>query len=215
MNPMQPDAKTTDVEATATAEPAPGPGDALVVVDMQNDFVTGTLAVAGAAEVIEPLNRAIALFGGRGLPVFATRDWHPPDHCSFAPQGGPWPVHCVAGTTGADFVPGLRLPVDAIPVFKATRRDVEAYSTFAGTPLAAELRGRHVRRLFVGGLATDYCVLNTVRDATAEGFEIVVLGDAVRAVNVHEDDGARAEAEMRRLGARFTTVGELSEAPSG
>ncbi len=185
------------------------PGDALVVVDVQNDFVTGTLAVPGGAEVIEPLNRAIALFDARGLPVFATRDWHPPDHCSFVAQGGPWPAHCVAGTTGADYVPGLRLPADATPVLKATRPEADAYSGFAGTSLAAELRGREVRRLFVGGLATDYCVLNTVRDAIAEGFEVVVLADAVRAVDVHDGDGARAEAEMRRLGARFATTDEL------
>ena len=200
---------------TDQAAIVPAPGDALVVVDMQNDFVTGTLAVSGGAEIIEPLNRAIALFAARGLPVFATRDWHPPDHCSFAAQGGPWPEHCVAGTPGADYVPGLRLPPDAIPVLKATRPEAEAYSTFAGTSLANELRRRGVRRLFVGGLATDYCVLNTVRDAIPEGFDIVVLGDAVRAVNVHDDDGARAEDEMRRLGARFATVGGPSGAAPG
>jgi len=197
--------KTTDQPARALA-----PDDALVVVDMQNDFVTGTLAVPGGAEVIEPLNRAIALFAAHELPVFATRDWHPPNHCSFSAQGGPWPVHCVVGTAGADYVPALRLTQNAIPVFKATRPEADAYSAFAGTSLAAELRKRNVRRLVVGGLATDYCVINTVRDAIAEGFNVVVLADAVRAVNVHDDDGARAEAEIRRLGARFATVDEIS-----
>ena len=197
--------KTTDQPALALAR-----DDALVVVDMQNDFVTGTLAVPGGAEVIEPLNRAIALFAAHELPVFATRDWHPPNHCSFSAQGGPWPVHCVVGTAGADYVPGLRLAQNAIPVFKATHPEADAYSAFAGTSLAAELRKRNVRRLVVGGLATDYCVINTVRDAIAEGFNVVVLADAVRAVNVHDDDGARAEAEMRRLGARFATVDEIS-----
>ena len=196
--------RTTDQAALA-----PATGDALVVVDVQSDFVTGTLAVPRGAEVVEPLNRAIALFSARALPVFATRDWHPPDHCSFVAQGGPWPAHCVAGTPGAENVPGLRLPAGAISVLKATRPDAEAYSGFAGTSLAAELRGRSVHRLFVGGLATDYCVLNTVRDAITEGFEVVVLADAVRPVDVHDDDGAHAEAEMRRLGARFATVVEL------
>jgi nicotinamidase/pyrazinamidase len=185
------------------------PDDALVVVDMQNDFVTGTLAVPRGDDVIEPLNRAITLFEARGLPIFATRDWHPADHCSFAAQGGPWPVHCVAGTSGADYVPALRLPASAIPVQKATRREAEAFSSFAGTSLAAELRSRVVSRLFVGGLATDYCVLNTVRDAIADGFAVVVLADGIRAVDVHEGDGVRAEDEMRRLGARFAMADEL------
>lgn len=202
---------------TAGAGPSPlgpGTGDALVVVDVQNDFVSGTLAVPGGAEVIAPLNRAAALFAQRGLAVVATRDWHPPNHCSFIAQGGPWPPHCVAGTAGADHVPALRLPASTIPVLKATRPEADAYSGFSGTSLAAELRGRGVRRVFVGGLATDYCVLNTVRDALAEGFDVVVLGDAVRAVDVHEGDGARAEARMRSLGARFARVDALT-APEG
>ena len=101
------------------------------------------------------------------------------------------------------------MPAGAEHVRKATRPEVDAYSGFSGTDLAARLRGRDVRRVFVGGPATDYCVLNTVRDAVEEGFEVVVLGDAVRAVDAREGDGARAEDEMRRLGARFTTIGDL------
>jgi len=199
--------------STLTNAVQPGRGDALLVVDVQNDFVTGSLSVPGAAEVIAPLNRAVASFRERRLPVFATRDWHPPDHCSFVAQGGPWPVHCVAGTSGADYAPGLALGSDAIPVYKATRRDFEAYSALSGTPLAQELRARGVRRIFVGGLATDYCVLNTTRDAIADGFAVVVLSDAVRAVDVHPDDGGRAEAEMRRLGATFATVDDIVDRP--
>ena len=189
--------------------PTPRDGDALVVVDMQNDFVTGSLAVPRAAEIVPPINRVMALFAARALPVFATRDWHPPDHCSFRARGGPWPEHCVAGTPGADFVPGLHLPEDVIHVHKATHRDAEAYSALAGTSLADDLRARGVRRIFIGGLATDYCVLNTVRDAAPTGFEIIVLADAIRAVNVRPDDGANAEAEMRQRGAEFTTVEAL------
>lgn len=188
----------------------PQDGDALVVVDIQNDFVTGSLSVPQAPEVVAPINRVIHAFAARGLPVFATRDWHPPDHCSFVARGGPWPVHCVVGTTGADFVPGLRLPDDVIHIHKATERDTEAYSALAGTPLAAELRARGVRRIFIGGLATDYCVVNTVRDAVPMGLHVVVLADAVRAVNVQPDDGARAEAEMRRLGAEFVPVDAIA-----
>jgi nicotinamidase/pyrazinamidase len=190
----------------------PQDGDALVVVDLQNDFVTGSLSVPRAAEVVLPINRAIAAFASRALPIFATRDWHPPHHCSFREQGGPWPVHCVAGTPGADFLPELLLPANVIHIHKATERDAEAYSALAGTPLAGELRARGVRRIFIGGLATDYCVLNTVRDATPLGLEVIVLADAIRAVNVHPADGAEAESEMRQLGAEFIPVDAIAAA---
>ena len=153
----------------------PGPGDALVVTDVQNDFVTGTLAVAGGAMIVAPLNRAIESFQARGLPVVAIRDWHPPGHCSFAATGGPWPEHCVQGSAGAEFVPGLRFGPGVLVVSKGTDPDAEAYSGFKGTTLAEALRARGVRRLFIGGLATDYCVLNTVHDAIAAGFAVVVL----------------------------------------
>ncbi len=184
-------------------------GDALVIVDMQNDFVTGSLAVPHGAEVVGPLNRAIDAFGARGLPVVATRDWHPPDHCSFRSQGGPWPPHCVAGTAGADYVPDLRLPGDAVHVLKATTPDADAYSAFQGTDLAADLHARGVRRLIVGGLASDYCVLNTVRDGIDLGFDVLVLSDAVRAVNVEPGDGAKAETEMQHHGAQLAAVDAL------
>lgn len=189
---------------------APHFGDALVVVDVQNDFVSGTLAVPGGAAVVAPLNRAIEAFRARGLPVIATRDWHPPDHCSFARQGGPWPEHCVAGTRGAEFVPDLRLPPGVRVIGKGTAVEREAYSTFAGTGLAEALRARKVTRIFIGGLATDYCVVHSVRDAIAGGFAAVVLSDAIRAVDVHPGDGTRAEEAMRRAGARFATVGEVA-----
>jgi len=134
------------------------PGDALIVVDMQNDFVNGSLAVPGGAGIVPALNRHVAAFRGRSLPVVATRDGHSPDHCSFRDCGGPWPSHCVGGTEGAQFVPGLALPSDAIVVSKATQADQEAYSGFAGTDLDSQLRTRGIRRLFGGGLATDYPV---------------------------------------------------------
>ncbi len=193
----------------AAPDPTPRPGDALVIVDVQGDFVTGSLAVPGGAEVIAPLNRAAAAFAAHGLPVLATRDWHPPDHVSFAERGGPWPPHCVAGTPGAEAAAGLELPAGTVTVEKATTPDVDAYSAFSGTGLADDLRARGVRRLVVGGLATDYCVLNTVTDALAEGFEVVVLGDAIRAVDVAPGDGDRAEEAMRAAGARGATVGDV------
>jgi nicotinamidase/pyrazinamidase len=196
--------------STDAPDAIPGPGDALVIVDVQGDFVTGSLAVPGGAEVIPPLNRAAAAFAARGLPVIATRDWHPDDHISFHEQGGPWPPHCVAGTPGADAAEGLELPAGTVVVEKADTAAMDAYSAFSGTGLADDLRARGVRRLIVGGLATDYCVLNTVKDAMVEGFETVILGDAIRAVDVQPGDGDRAEDEMRRAGARFATVEDLT-----
>ena len=189
----------------------PQRGDALVVVDGQNDFLPGgALGIRGGDEILPALNRCLERFRDLGLPIFATRDWHPPDHCSFAPQGGPWTVHCVAGTPGAEFAPGLKLPPGTGIIDKATRPDREAYSTLEGTGLERKLRAAGVGRLFIGGLATDYCVLNTVRDAVRIGFEIVVLADAVRAVDVKAGDGKRAIEEMRRLGAQFVEAGQVA-----
>jgi len=187
----------------------PGPHDALLVVDVQNDFLPGgALGVRGGDAVIAPLNAAIDAFSRAARPVFAVRDWHPPDHCSFGERGGPWPRHCVAGTHGAAFAPALRLPASAPVLPKATQRDEEAYSAFAGTGLAAQLAAAGVRRIVVGGLATDYCVLQTVLDARAAGLDAVVLVDAVRAVDVEPGDGARALARMAQAGARLAPAPE-------
>ena len=200
----------TDASAATAWTEKLARGDALVVIDVQNDFVPGgSLAVPRGDEVVPVLNRYIAAFSAAALPVVATRDWHPADHCSFKPQGGPWPVHCVAGTPGAAFVPGLALPATATLVSKDTERDRNTYSGFADTDLAARLRAMGARRLFVGGLATDYCVLNTVKDALALGFEVRLLTDAIRAVDVQPGDGAKAQAEMIRLGAKPMTLGAL------
>src|SRR5450759_931934 len=128
-------------------------GDALVIVDMQNDFITGSLAVPGGGEVIPVLNRYIGIFTRQRLPVIATRDWHPLRHRSFRESGGNWPAHCVASSVGAAFVPALALPPDAIVISKGTKTDREAYSGFEGTDLDRQLRARGVTRLFVGGLA--------------------------------------------------------------
>lgn len=187
------------------------PGDVLLVTDIQNDFLLGgSLAVAGGNEVVPVLNRYIREFVAHGLPVFATRDWHPAGHCSFYAQGGPWPVHCVAGTPGAAFAATLTLPPDATVISKATSQDQEAYSSFQGTDLDSCLRAAGIRRLFIGGLTTDYCVLSTVRDARQLGYDVCVLADAIRAVDVQLGDGQRAEAEMASLGARRITLDGLA-----
>jgi len=179
------------------------PGDALLLVHVQNDFLPGgSLAVPDGDQVIAVLNDCIGMFVRDGYPVFATRDWHPVNHCSFRHRGGPWPVHCVADTPGAAFAADLNLPATARVISQATDPAREAYSGFDGTDLDAALRLRHVRRLIVGGLATDYCVLHTVRDALRLGYAVVVLADAVRAVDARPSDGARALDEMKRLGAQ-------------
>jgi nicotinamidase/pyrazinamidase len=177
-------------------------GDALVVIDVQNDFLSGgSLAVPRGDEVVAPLNRCIAAFARAGLPIFATRDWHPPEHCSFREQGGPWPPHCVPGTKGAEFAPGLALPAATVIVSKDTRPDQDTYSGFEGGDLDGRLRAVGARRLFLGGLATDYCVRHTVKDALARGYEVIVLTDAIRAVEVHPGDGEKAMVDMARAGA--------------
>ena len=192
------------------------PGDALLIVDVQNDFLPeGALPVPDGDRVIGPLNRYIERFTEVGLPVFATRDWHPPDHCSFQAQGGPWPPHCIAGTTGAQFPSDLKLPSTATIVSKGTRPDEEAYSGFKGTSLENLLRKAGVDRLFVGGLATDYCVRNTVLDALERGFDVFLLVDAVRAVDVHPGDGQRAVREMLERGARPLDLHQLDASPRG
>lgn len=178
-----------------------GGGDALLIVDPQVDFLPGgSLGVPQGDAVLAPINRLINLYRTHGLPVYVSRDWHPALHCSFADQGGTWPVHCVAGSDGARFAPALQLD-DAIVVSKATTVDVDAYSAFNGTGLADTLRERGIRRLVVCGLATDYCVLNTVLDGLAAGFEVLLATEAIRAVNVNADDGDRALVRMLDGGA--------------
>lgn len=187
-----------------------GPADALIVVDVQQDFLPGgALAVPDGHAVVEPLNRAIDAFARAGQPVFYSRDWHPPEHCSFQAQGGPWPPHCVTGTPGAQFAPALRVPEGAAVVSKASTPGSDAYSAFQGTALGAQLQSAGIRRIFVGGLATDYCVRATVLDARMNGLEVVLLVDSVRAVDVKPGDGQRAVHEMRAQGASLATSADI------
>lgn len=176
--------------------------DALLIADIQNDFLAGgALDIGGGDEVIPILLRYLRRFHTQGLPIFLTRDWHPPDHCSFREQGGLWPVHCVAGSPGSLPPPGFETPASAVIIYKAIDRDQEAYSAFQNTTLDRHLRAIGVRRLFIGGLATDYCVLNTVKDARTSGYEVCLLMDGIKAVNLQPADGRQAEQEMIRLGA--------------
>lgn len=185
--------------------------DALIIVDVQNDFLPGgALGVSQGDQVVPLLNHYIQYFRRAELPVYATRDWHPPDHCSFTAQGGIWPPHCIADSEGAQFPPDLLIPADSQIVSKATTRNQDAYSGFQGTRLAQQLHSAGVLRVFVGGLATDYCVLNTVKDALKEGFQVVLLKDAIRAVNLNPGDGDRAIQEMLELGATTQQLEDLA-----
>lgn len=161
------------------------------------------MAVPDGDLVIPVLNQYIESFAAKDLPIFASRDWHPAKHCSFKDQGGPWPPHCVQNSEGAQLAQHLRLTETVSIISKGTRADRDAYSAFQETELNDRLQQHHTRRLFVGGLATDYCVLNTVKDALELGYEVWLLEKAMRAVNVNPDDGAEAIDAMVRKGANF------------
>lgn len=175
-------------------------GDALIVVDVQRDFCPGgALPIENGDCVVPVLNAWLAAAEARGVPIFASRDWHPPEHISFETRGGPWPPHCVQDTEGAAFHPELRLPSSTIPVTKGTRFDQDQNSAFAQTGLAQELLTRAVERLWIGGLAEDVCVRATVLDARAAGFGVHLINDATRPVS--RAGGAAARAQMEAAGA--------------
>ncbi|MFP4138158.1 MAG: nicotinamidase [Halomonas sp.] len=176
-----------------------GPGDALLVVDMQNDFCEGgALAVAGGNALVAGINAEMRAARAAGALVVASRDWHPIDHVSFQHRGGPWPVHCVQDTEGAAFHPGLALDADTIRVSKATAFDADAYSAFDGTGLGGYLKEKGIERVIVCGLALDVCVRATVLEARREGFKTLLLEGLSAAVDPD------ATAECRR---EFTDAG--------
>lgn len=198
--------------------------DALLIVDVQNDFCPGgALPVAGGDVVAEPLNRLAASFD----LVVATRDWHPPDHGSFvgvsvdpdawrgADPPSIWPPHCVRGTPGAELHPSLdRARLDRV-IDKGQGRWSQGYSAFQDTELAELLHDRDVDRLYVGGLATDYCVKNSVLDALGLGFRVVVVEDAIRGVDAEPGDSERALEAMQEAGATVATTDQVVSARKG
>lgn len=174
---------------------------ALIVVDMQKDFCPGgALAVHDGDRIISEINKLVLDFIKEGSPVFFTRDWHPENHCSFSENGGIWPVHCVAGTEGAEFHPELFIPETAVIISKADRPFPDSYSGFQNTDLARVLTDRGIRKLTVCGLAADYCVKATALDALDAGFKVELALKAVKAVNVSPGDGDDAVEEMRSRG---------------
>src|SRR5215218_1262171 len=180
---------------------------ALLIIDFQNDFTAGgALEVPGGDEIAGPVQRLAPRFDH----VFATRDWHPPDHVSFETEGGPWPIHCVQGTPGAELHPAMsEVEVEEVVDVGAERED-QGYSGFEKSKLADLLRERDVDEVAVVGLATDYCVRATAIDACKEGFDTTVVTDAIRAVDVKPGDGERALEEMKAAGAKLATSSEYA-----
>jgi nicotinamidase/pyrazinamidase len=179
-----------------------GERDAFIVVDPQNDFCPGgSLPVPRGDEVFGPINRALPKF----RHVLATQDWHPPEHRYFQAHGGPWPHHCVQGTRGAEFHSDLDVSRIQEVIQKGMEHEQDGYSGFAGTDLVDRLRARGVERVFIAGLATDYCVKATAVEAVEHGFETYVLMDAIRPVEVEPGDGERALRAMAQAGVHLIT----------
>jgi len=185
--------------------------DALIVVDMQKDFMPGgALPVPEGDKIIPRINEYVKLFEKRGLPVFYTRDWHPENHISFKGHGGVWPPHCVQGTEGAKFHEDLYIPADnKFIISKGTSQEFDAYSGFQGTVLNDLLKERGIRRIFVCGVATDYCVKNTTIGGINLGYQAFVLEDAIKGVDVNPGDVERAVEEMMEKGASFIKIEDI------
>jgi nicotinamidase/pyrazinamidase len=189
-----------------SAIPVDSSQDALIIVDVQNDFCPGgALAVPHGDEVVPAINRLL----NHSWFTVATKDWHPADHSSFEARGGPWPPHCVQGTVGAELHPELDATKIRLVITKGSHPDRDAYSGFQGTELAKILRGKGVNRVVVCGIATDYCVRATAHDALQEGFEVLVLEDAIRGVEVQPGDSQRALDELRQAGAAVIISSDL------
>jgi len=180
-----------------------GRKDALIIVDVQKDFCPGgALPVPEGDKIIPNLNKYVEIFRKNGGKIYVTRDWHPENHISFKEYGGLWPKHCVQGTEGAEFHPNLKLPEDAVIISKGTDPLREAYSGFEGTDLKKKLKQEGIVRVFVGGLATEYCVKNTVLDAIKFGFETVLLMDAIKGIDLKPSDSRKAIDEMVKKGVK-------------
>lgn len=190
---------------------------ALIVVDVQNDFCPGgSLAVPRGDEVVAPLNKLIQEFLERGEPVFKTRDWHPPQTKHFKVNGGTtWPEHCVQNTSGAEFNPDLLDDMHIRIISKGQGLQDDGYSGFDGTDLALQLRRLGVEELWVGGLATDYCVKATVLEGLKEAFRVKALSDAMRPVEREPGDGERAIEDMRKAGAEIIGSQEQEAGAAG
>ncbi len=185
-----------------------GNEDALLVVDVQNDFCEGgALPVPHGGEVAGVLNAWMEAASSAGATIVASRDWHPAAHISFQAQGGPWPPHCLQETHGAALHPELKLPDDAVLVSKGTAVDRDAYSPFEATDLTDRLRRAGVRRVWVGGLAQEVCVRASVLDACRAGFETHLIRSATRPIDLPPGENERSIDQMRQAGAAIEAKG--------
>ena len=197
------------------------PHQALLVVDVQRDFCPGGALVApGGSRLVPVINRYIAEARDRGLPVYASRDWHPAVTTHFKAYGGQWPPHCVQGTPGAEFHPDLKLPADVLVISKGDHPEASGYSVVDGhTPTGKsfldDLRDRGIDSLYVAGIATEYCVKSSVVDALRAGLDVTVLSDAVTGIDVNPGDADRALADMRHAGAHLAASFETTPQPNG
>jgi len=183
---------------------------AIIAVDIQNDFCPGgALPVPDGDAVVYSMNLYITKFSKMGLPVYFTRDWHPQNHISFKTNGGIWPEHCVQETYGAELHKKLLIPSRAVIISKGISPDNDGYSGFEETDLDKRLKAKNIRQLFIGGLATDYCVKSTVLDALHAGFDVVFLSDASKGVDVNTGDSEQAIDEMLREGAVKVVYGDI------
>lgn len=188
---------------------------ALLIVDVQNDFCSGgTLAVPEGDKIVPVLNKYISYFSKNKLPVFASRDWHPKKTAHFKKFGGVWPAHCVEHTKGAEFHPKLKLPKEVIVLSKGMSLDKDSYSAFQAQDqnrmsFINLLKIFGIEEIFVGGLATDYCVNSSVTDALMNGFKVKLLLDAIKGVNLKPRDSEEAIEEMVKLGAKRTDLGKF------
>jgi nicotinamidase/pyrazinamidase len=187
-----------------------GKKDAIIIVDVQKDFCPGgALPTPAGDKIIPTLNDYVKKFSKSKALIVATRDWHPPNHTSFKEYGGAWPPHCIQETKGAEFHPELSLPKNTKVVSKGSNPAKEAYSGFDGTDLDEELKSLGIKRLFIGGIATEYCVKNTVLDALRLGFETVLLVDAIQGIDADPDISKRAVEEMLESGAKKINISDL------
>ncbi|MBI4949539.1 MAG: nicotinamidase [Deltaproteobacteria bacterium] len=188
---------------------------ALVIVDLQNDFCPkGALPVPGGDGIVPVVNRYLDLFMAAGVQVFFTRDWHPARTVHFKEFGGSWPPHCVQGTEGARFHPGVKMPADAVIITKGESPEGDSYSGFdgfdpVGLDFEASIKGRGITHIYLGGLAGDYCVKATALDGLGRGFKVTVLLDAIKGVDARPGDSERALEEMLAKGAETSTIDEI------
>nr|VFJ72803.1 MAG: nicotinamidase/pyrazinamidase [Candidatus Kentron sp. FM]VFJ73044.1 MAG: nicotinamidase/pyrazinamidase [Candidatus Kentron sp. FM]VFK19395.1 MAG: nicotinamidase/pyrazinamidase [Candidatus Kentron sp. FM] len=176
--------------------------DALVIVDVQNDFCPGgALPIDGGDRVVPVINRWIQAAVAKGVPIYASRDWHPAGHISFADQGGLWPAHCIQDSEGARFHPDLELPDSTVKITKGVRFDQDQYSAFDQTGLAGQLQRNGIGRLWVTGLAEDVCVLATALGGRREGFDVILIRNATQAIT--PENGRQARREMQNAGIRI------------